>query len=85
MRGDCFIRQMIITKSAPLIIWRIIEMLRPIHWLLDAMSRQASQYENDQGIRAMVIPHYEDFFNFLLAAKDDIKRRKRWLEIFGGG
>ena len=30
----------------------------------------------------MVIPHYEDFFIFLLADKDSIKRRKKWLSIF---
>jgi len=30
----------------------------------------------------MVIPHYEDFFYFLLADKVTIKRRKKWLDIF---
>ena len=30
----------------------------------------------------MVIPHYEDFFYFLLANKADIKRRKKWLASF---
>ncbi|OFA05646.1 hypothetical protein [Duganella sp. HH101] len=79
---DCLHRQYVIEKSAPLIIWRLVEALRPIHLLLEAMAHKASEYENSQAIATMVIPHYEDFFYFLLADKTTIKRRKRWLEIF---
>lgn len=81
---DCYYRQYFIQKSAPLIIWRLITLLRPIHYLLEAISDKASEYENKMGKREMVIPSYEDFFYFLLADKRDIKRRKRWLAIFNG-
>lgn len=79
---DCFHRQHVIEKAAPLAIWRLVEILQPIHFLLEAMSDKARQYEVDRNIQAMVIPHYEDFFFFLLADKDSIKRRKKWLSIF---
>ncbi|KFX80704.1 hypothetical protein [Ralstonia solanacearum] len=79
---DCLHRQYVIEKSAPLVLWRLIEMLRPIHFLLTGMAHKASEYEAANGISSMVIPHYEDFFPFLLAHKDSIKRRKRWLDIF---
>jgi hypothetical protein len=79
---DCLRRQYVIEKSAPLVIWRLIEMLRPIHFLLAAMSLKASEYEAAAGLKSMVIPHYEDFFYFLLAEKSDIKRRKTWLALF---
>jgi hypothetical protein len=81
---DCLHRQYVIRKSAPLIIWRIVESLRPIHFLLEGMAARASDYEVANNIPSMVIPHYEDFFYFLLADKADIKKRKRWLEIFNG-
>lgn len=79
---DCLHRQYVIQKSAPLVIWRLVEILRPIHLLLKAMAHKASEYEKSQGKRIMIIPHYEDFFYFLLANKAAIKRRKRWLDIF---
>lgn len=79
---DCWHRQYVIEKSAPLVIWRLVEVLRPIHLLLEAMAHKASEYEKSQGEPTMVIPHYEDFFYFLLANKNTIKRRRRWLDIF---
>ncbi|MHA6860373.1 hypothetical protein [Ralstonia pseudosolanacearum] len=79
---DCFHRQHVIEKAAPLAIWRLVEILQPIHFLLEAMSDKAREYEVEKNIQAMVIPHYEDFFFFLLADKDSIKRRKKWLSIF---
>lgn len=79
---DCLHRQYVIQKSAPLVIWRLVEILRPIHLLLEAMAHKASEYEKSQGKPIMIIPHYEDFFYFLLADKAAIKRRKRWLGIF---
>lgn len=79
---DCIYRQYIIKKSAPLIIYRLIHVLRPIYFLLDAMAQKATDYETENKIPSMVIPHYEDFFYFLLADKSTIKRRKKWLEIF---
>lgn len=79
---DCFHRQFVIKKSAPLIIWRLIQVLRPIYFLLEAMAHKATDYEIENKITSMIIPHYEDFFYFLLAEKSTIKRRKKWLEIF---
>lgn len=81
---DCLHRQYIIKKSAPLIIWRLIEILKPIHFLLEAMSYKATEHELANNMQAMVIPHYEDFFYFLLTDKSAVKRRKTWLSIFHG-
>lgn len=71
--------QYVIRKSSPLIIWRLIEILRPIHFLLTAMACKATEYEVNNNIKYMVIPHYEDFFYFLLAQRSDIRKTKRWL------
>ena len=79
---DCLHRQYVVQKSAPLVIWRLVEVLRPIHLLLEAMGRRAGEYEKSQGKPTMIVPHYEDFFYFLLADKATIKRRRRWLDIF---
>ena len=79
---DCLHQQLVIKKSAPLVIWRLVDVLQPIHFLLEAMAHKASEYEVQNKIPSMVIPHYEDFFYFLLANKSDIKKRKRWVEIF---
>lgn len=81
---DIYYLQYVTEKSAPLAIWRMIEILRPIYFLLDGMSDKAADYENTNNIKAMTIPRYEEFFYFLLAMKPDIKRRKQWSKIFHG-
>ncbi|PZR50379.1 hypothetical protein [Paraburkholderia fungorum] len=81
-RFDCYHRQYVVEKAAPLAIWRLVETFRPIHHLLEAMAHSAREYERSRNITQMVVPHYEDFFYFLLAGRDSIKRRKRWLAIF---
>jgi hypothetical protein len=81
---DCLHRQMVVAKSAPIAIWRIIEILRPIHYLLESMAHKSRAYEERINHRQMVIPHYEDFFYFLLADRDSIKRRRTWLRLFNG-
>jgi len=82
MMFDCLHRQYVIQKAAPLVLWRLVKILQPIHFLLEKMAHKASEHEIQNNIKPMVIPHYEDFFYFLLASKDDIKRRKRWLDMF---
>lgn len=69
-------------KAAPLAIWRLVEIFRPIHYLLEAMAHSAGEYEQSKNITQMVVPHYEDYFYFLLADRNSIKRRKRWLATF---
>lgn len=81
---DIYHRQLVIEKSAPLVIWRVIELFRPIHFLLERIAGKASEYEVENNHQNMVIPHYEDFFYFFLASLPDIKRRKKWLDIFNG-
>lgn len=46
------------------------------------MAHKAIDYEIENKIASMVIPHYEEFFYFLLADKFTIKRRKKWLNAF---
>lgn len=77
---DCLYRQYVVQKSTPLIIWRLIEILQPIHFLLESMAHRTHDEETQH--KDMVIPHYEDFFYFLRADKQSIKRRKKWLDIF---
>ena len=81
---DCLHRQMVVAKSAPIAIWRVIEILRSIHHLLESMARESRSYEERVKHGKMVIPHYEDFFYFLLADWNSIKRRKTWLRLFNG-
>lgn len=79
---DLLYAQYFVEKSAPLIIWRLVNILRPVYFLLMELTSIAVHYENDKGIKQMVIPHYEDFFYFLLADKKAIKERKQWLKTF---
>ncbi|WP_221887388.1 hypothetical protein [Xanthomonas cerealis] len=76
-------RRRIGKKSSHIAIWRIVEMLRPVHNLLEEMGRVAHKKEVERGEKLPLIPHFEDFFWFLLAQRSDIMRRKSvWLRLF---
>jgi hypothetical protein len=79
---DILYLQLVIEKSAPLFIWKIIKLFQPVHFILDTISHKADEYEVKHGHRDMTIPHYSDFFYFFNADYSDIMRRKKWLEIF---
>ena len=55
---DIFYLQMVTRKAAPLIIWRIIELFRPIHFLLEKISHRAHGMNPEQEERAITIPHF---------------------------
>lgn len=74
--------QMVTKKAAPILIWRVIELFRPIHFILEKMAHSAYGMNLDQEERAITIPHYEEFFYFFLSMPQDIKRRKKWLGVF---
>jgi len=78
---DVYNRQLVIEKSAPLIIWRILELFRPIFNLLDAISHAAhgSSHEGRRG--DLVIPHYSEFFYFFNADRKSARSNKRWLSL----
>lgn len=71
--------QNIARKSGPMVVWRIIELFRPVYHLLEAMADRGRKYEESQGVEKMVVPHYEDFFHFFLADRKSCLRRKKWL------
>ncbi|WP_277946824.1 hypothetical protein [Xanthomonas vesicatoria] len=76
-------RRRIGKKSSHLAVWRIVELLKPVHFLLDDMGQLAHQMEVDRGEHLPMVPHFEDFFWFLLANRADIMRRKSsWLRLF---
>jgi len=78
-----FNRRRIGKKSSHLAVWRMVEMLRPVHHLLDEMGRVAHQKEVERGEKLPLVPHFEDFFWFLLSQRGDIMRRKStWLRLF---
>ncbi|WP_430523611.1 hypothetical protein, partial [Xanthomonas codiaei] len=70
-------------KSSHLAVWRMVELLRPVHFLLDDMGQLAHQKEAEKGESLPLVPHFEDFFWFLLANRSDIiKRKSSWLRLF---
>lgn len=79
---DVFYRQHVTKKSASLMIWRILELFRPVHDLLDQISHHAHENGIEERRGEFVIPHFSDFFYFFNADRDSARRRKRWLTLF---
>lgn len=76
---DVLHTQLIIKKSSPLIIWRIIELFRPIYMSFYNISEQASIFETKKSFKDLIIPHLEEFFTFFYLGKEKIIKRKKWL------
>ncbi|TGU71181.1 hypothetical protein E4633_12605 [Geomonas terrae] len=79
---DVLHAQLVVSKSAPIAIWEVIELFSPLYHLLHEISVRASKYEIENKIALAVMPHFEDFFYFFLSRRPDALRRKRWLTIF---
>lgn len=79
---DILYRQECCAIASKLAIWRVIECYRPVYFLLNSLVDKAAEYENSMGMTQPVVPHFEDFFYFLLADRSSVMRRKRWLTIF---
>ncbi|WP_312708110.1 hypothetical protein [Stenotrophomonas sp.] len=76
-------RRRISKKASHLAVWRMVELLRPIHFLLDDMGQLAHEKETEKAVSLPLVPHFEDFFWFLLANRTDImKRKSSWLRLF---
>lgn len=71
--------QNIADRAGSMAIWRIVELFRPAYYLLREMAGRGRAYEESKGIKKMVIPHYEDFFYFLLVDRKSCLKRKKWL------
>jgi hypothetical protein len=81
---DILYRQYYVKKATPIIIWKIITLFKPMYEILEKITEKGADYEIQEKMKVMEMPHFEDFFYFFLAMKQDTLRRKRWLDIFHG-
>lgn len=79
---DVLYRQYYVKKATPIIIWKVISLFKPMYQILKKITEKGAEYEIREKMKVMEMPHFEDFFYFFLAMKQDILRRKRWLDIF---
>lgn len=79
---DQALRFRLTAKSAPFIVWRIINLLNPIYKALNATSMTAHNIETGNNSKLPIIPYMFEFFPFLLSTRADAIRRKRWLSLF---
>jgi hypothetical protein len=68
--------------SRGLCVWTIIEVLKPIYCLIDRLTREVHQLEQQKAIAAPTVPYMTEFFPFCLADKRTAIRRKAWTKLF---
>jgi hypothetical protein len=79
---DDYWRMHLIQKSAPHLVWRLVQFITPLYQALRNIAFEAMEYENKEQLKLPVIPHLYEFFVFALATKSDSLRRKSWTRIF---
>lgn len=79
---DDYWRLHVVQKTAPYLVWRIVQFIRPLYDALDYIAHEAMEFEERNNYKLPVIPHLYEFFVFSLATKPDTLRRKTWARIF---
>jgi len=75
-------RMHVIQKTAPHLVWKIIQFIKPLYNALSYIADEATDFENANNYNLPVIPDLYEFFVFALATKPDTMRRKSWVRIF---
>ena len=63
-------------------VWTIIEILRPIYLLIDQLTNEVHQLEQQKGIDDPTVPYMAEFFPFCFTDKKTAIRRKAWTTLF---
>lgn len=79
---DDYWRLHVVQKTAPHLVWRIVQFIRPLYDALDYIAHDAMEFEEKNNYKLPVIPHLYEFFVFSLATKSDALRRRAWARIF---
>ncbi|MEE5059309.1 hypothetical protein V2J93_10970 [Pseudomonas alliivorans] len=72
----------VIQKTAPHLVWKILQFIKPLYNTLNYIAHEAVDFESTKNFKLPVIPHLYEFFVFALATKADAMRRKSWTRIF---
>ncbi len=75
-------RMHLIRRTAPHLVWKIVQFINPLYDALKYIAYEATDYENNGRFELPIIPHLYEFFVFSLATKPDALRRKSWTRIF---
>ncbi|ROM43431.1 hypothetical protein BK649_30125 [Pseudomonas canadensis] len=79
---DEYWRLHVVQKTAPHLVWKVVQFIRPLYDALDYIAHEAMKFEGKNNYNLPVIPHLYEFFVFSLATKSDTLRRRAWARIF---
>lgn len=67
------------------VVWSIIEILKPIYLVIEALEGALHKVELAKGITPPVVPHMTEFFPFVMTDRTTAIRSKRWMSLFDIG
>jgi hypothetical protein len=76
---DFYLRMTIVEKTTPMLIYHVINLLRPAYDYLSAVCGTAA-FRSDADCPS--IPYMYEFFVFLLSSRSDALRTKAWSRLF---
>lgn len=78
--GEMYRQHIYAEKSSPLVIWRIIDMLRPVYYILEDISNKTHTF--DGTTFRQILPSYFPYFFFLTTQKQEIMDRRNWADYY---
>ena len=69
----------IVNKSKPYLLFRLIQLLKPIYRMLDRISMDCNNGSNADVDSSVKLPYYGELFPFFYAQLDQFKKVKNWV------
>lgn len=79
---DLFAYKFIVNKAKPLILFRLIQLLKPFYELLNQISLDCNNGPNSDLTGLVKLPYYGELFPFFYIQLNQLKRNKNWVDRY---
>jgi hypothetical protein len=62
--------------NAPYVLWHLLNLIRPLTDLVSGLSAEARRIAAKEGMKEMVIPHMDEFYEYLCLDQNDVLSRE---------
>ena len=76
--GTMIPQELLMKAISPYVLWNLVAMIHPIAELVSELASECQRISAAQGTAAMVIPHMDEFYDFLRLDPEYVHSRRSW-------